>query len=369
MVHLRHSKLFYRSDVAAGAKPGTIAQRPDANPTQIKLIRFNKEAIETRDAAPGEDIRGLVDPEHVLWIDIRGLADTERIKAISESFGLSALAIADLLNVGQRPKYEDLDSMLLVLTRMVTMDEERHLVWEQLSVIVGDGYVITFQETYDDCFGPIRDRLHKEGSQMRRSPSDVLAVMLLDAIVDGYFPVIESFGEQLEGIETEVLGQPRQALLADIYRIKRELTLFRRAAWPMRDAISKTLALESSVFTDRSLPVLKDIRDHIVQVADVLESYRELSSSLVDVYLSSVSNRMNEVMRVLTIFSTIFIPLGFLAGVYGMNFDTSEPSNLPELSLKYGYILFWCVAVALVIGLLGMFWRFGWLSSGDRRDV
>ncbi len=128
MVHLRHSKLFYRSDVAAGAKPGTIAQRSDANPTQIKLIRFNQEAIETRDAAPGEDIRGLVDPEHVLWIDIRGLADTERIKAISESFGLSALAIADLLNVGQRPKYEDLDSMLLVLTRMVTMDEERHLV-------------------------------------------------------------------------------------------------------------------------------------------------------------------------------------------------------------------------------------------------
>ncbi len=366
MVHITSNQLFRRQRTKVGAQPGAIAAREDAIPTRIRLIRFDAAGFEERDAEPCEDFRSLVEEGHTLWIDVRGLADTDSIKDIGTAFGLSSLTIADLVNVGQRPKCEDLENALLIIARMVTMDDTHGLCWEQVSMAVGEGFLLTFQETTEDCFEPIRERIRKGNSLIRGNKSDLLGVLLLDAIVDGYFPVIENFGDKLETIETEVLNSPRSALLSDIYRIKRELGLFRRAAWPLRDALSRSMTDQTEILSPSTQPYLHDVRDHIIQVVDVLESYRELASSLIDVYLSSVSNRTNEVMRVLTIIATIFIPLGFLAGVYGMNFDTSKPGNLPELGWRYGYMFFWVAAVTIVFGLLGMFWKLGWLGGSDR---
>jgi len=365
MVHLVKQKLFRKWRTKEWLPPGGLVKNDEAAPTRIHVIRYDPESFEEHQPEPGEDLRSLVDNNRTLWIDVRGLADHDTIRSIGESFGLSDLTLADLANVGQRPKCEELDNALLTISRMVTVGEDHALVWEQVSLIVGDGYLLTFQETHDDCFEPIRRRIRKGGKLVRNAEADLLCVLLLDAIVDGYFPVIEDFGEQLERIETVVLEQPRKSVMADIYKVKRELTIFRRAAWPLRDALSLSSSDRYEIITDKAKPFLNDVRDHIVQVVDVLESYRELASSLIDVYLSNVSNRTNEVMRVLTIFATIFIPLGFLAGVYGMNFNPDKPGNLPELDWKYGYVYFWALVVLIVTGLLVMFWRLGWLGNAD----
>lgn len=318
--------------------------------------------------APGENLRELVEPGRTLWIDVRGLGDTETIQRIGESFGLSPLAIADVINIGQRPKCEDLDHALLFIARMVTFDPDRRLRWEQVSLVIGEGFLLTFQETYEDCFEPTRERIRKGVPIVRDARPDLLSILLLDAIVDGYFPIIEDFGDQLEEIESTVLHRPHSSVLSDIYRVKRELGQFRRAAWPLRDAMSRSLSDRTDIVSPATMPYLHDVRDHIVQVVDVLESYRELAGSLIDVYLSSVSNRTNEVMRVLTIIATIFIPLGFLAGVYGMNFDTSRPGNLPELGWAHGYRYFWMAAGVIAFGLLAMFWKLGWLRGSDASE-
>ena len=368
MVHITSRKLFHKNRTTVGALPGEIGVHENEQPTRVRIIRQRAEEFEERDMAPGEDLRALVEPGRTLWVDVRGLADSDVIQRIGETFGLSSLTIADVINIGQRPKCEDLEHALLIIARMVTFDEGRRLRWEQVSLVVGDGFLLTFQETYVDCFEPTRERIRNGVPMVRGARADLLSVLLLDAIVDGYFPVIEDFGDQLEEIETIVLHRPSPSVLSDIYRVKRELGQFRRAAWPLRDALSRSLSDRTDIVSPATMPYLHDVRDHIVQVVDVLESYRELAGSLIDVYLSSVSNRTNEVMRVLTIIATIFIPLGFLAGVYGMNFDTSKPGNLPELQWPHGYRFFWITAGVIAFGLLAMFWKLGWLRGAGGDD-
>jgi magnesium transporter len=231
-------------------------------------------------------------------------------------------------------------------------------------LILGKNYVLTVQEEPEtDVFEPIRQRIHRNRGVIRSQKSDYLTYALIDAIVDGFFPVLEDYGERLEDLQDEVVEKPTRQTLEKIHKIKRELLLLRRAIWPQRDAIN-SLIREESPLIDREVRVyLRDCYDHTVQVIDMVETYRELAANLMDIYLSSLSNSTNEVMRFLTVISTLFIPLTFVAGVYGMNFETSLAGNMPELKMEYGYVYFWLGMLAISGGLLFFFWKKGWLSG------
>jgi magnesium transporter len=235
--------------------------------------------------------------------------------------------------------------------------------WEQLSLFIGEGFVATFQEAEGDCFDRVRQRLsHSAFAQPQVTEAGGLAAAILDAVVDNYFPLLEHLGDKLEAIEDEVVEHPQRQILAEIYEVKRELLTFRRAAWPLREVLSQLARIDHRLMPPAITPFLRDTADHAVQVVDVLESYRELAASFIDVYLSSITYQTNEVMRLLTIIATIFIPLTFLAGVYGMNFDV-----LPELHWGWGYAGFWAVCAAVAGFMLWVFWRLGWLGGAGRR--
>lgn len=238
--------------------------------------------------------------------------------------------------------------------------------WEQVSLFLRPGLVLTFQKRHDDCLDPLRQRIREAGKVIRRSGSDYLACMVVDAIVDGYFPVLERDGDELERLEAEILAGPRVENVRAVYRIKRDLMAFRRATWPLREALAHLMREEGGPISASARVYLRDTTDHVMQVVDVNETYRELASSLIDLYLSSVGHKTNEIMRVLTLVATIFIPLTFVAGIYGMNFDTSLPGNLPELGWRYGYLFFWLVCIALGGSLLALFRRLGWLGPRER---
>ena len=358
--------LFRRRFTKAGAAPGEFQSAPDAVAPRIHAMRYDAETIEEFDPTDARSAHDLVREGSVAWIDLQGLADSDLIRAFGEEFGLHPLAVADTVNVGQRPKVEDYDSHLYCVVRMVMLAEGADIHWEQVSLFIGSGFVLSFQESYGDCLGPIRDRLRQGKKQIRGAKSDFLGAMLIDAIVDGYFPVLEEFGDRLEDLETRVIEHPEQNVLGEVYRAKRQLMTFRRATWPLRDALNQLLRESHDLIDDRTLPYLRDAADHVMQVVDVNETYREIATSFIDVYLSSMANRTNEVMRVLTIMATVFIPLTFIAGIYGMNFDTQDPMNMPELRWRYGYIAFWAVCLLVLVVMLGIFRHFGWIGRGRR---
>lgn len=352
--------IFHRRFTKAGAPPGEFHVSVDAVAPRIHAIRYSADSIEESNPTDARTAHALLQEGSVTWVDVQGLADTDLIRTFGELFELHPLAVADTVNVGQRPKVEDYDDRLYCVVRMVTLNEDNQIHWEQVSLFIGPRFVLSFQETYGDCLGPVRDRLRQGKKQLRASGADYLGAMLVDAIVDGYFPVLEAFGDRLEDLETLVVDRPEQSVLAEVYRAKRDLMTFRRATWPLRDALNQLLRESHELIEDDTLPYLRDAADHVMQVVDVNETYREIATSFVDVYLSSVANRTNEVMRVLTIMATVFIPLTFLAGIYGMNF-----SDIPELHWRYGYLGFWIVSIIVAVTMIGIFWHLGWL--GRRR--
>jgi magnesium transporter len=280
-------------------------------------------------------------------------------------FGLHELVLEDIVNIPQRPKVESFEDQELIILHMVTSREDgRGFYDEQVSLILGKNYILTVQEEPEnDVFEPIRQRIHRNRGVIRSQKADYLAYALIDAIVDGFFPVLEDYGERLEDLQDEVVENPTRQTLDKIHKIKRELLLLRRAIWPQRDAIN-SLIREESPLIDREVRVfLRDCYDHTVQVMDMVETYRELAANLMDIYLSSLSNSTNEIMRFLTVISTVFIPLTFVSGVYGMNFDTDIPWNMPELKMPLGYPFFWLVIMSISGGLLFYFWKKGWLFS------
>ncbi|CAG0953144.1 partial Cobalt/magnesium transport protein CorA, partial [Anaerolineae bacterium] len=271
-------------------------------------------------------------------------------------FSLHPLALEDVVHVHQRPKVEEYEAGFYLVMRMPRFEGAVNVELEQLSLFFGPGYVVTFQEREGDCLEPVRERLRGSRGRVRQLGADYLAYTLLDAVIDAYFPILEVVGERLELLEDRVLLHPDRAVVEDIHHVKRELIAIRRAIWPLRDAVNR-LEREEHPLIDRETQVyLRDCYDHCVQLVELVETYREVATGLLDVYLSSVSNRMNEVMKVLTIIATIFIPLGFVASVYGMNFDTSRsPYNMPELEWRYGYPYVLGLMAAMVIGLLVYF--------------
>jgi magnesium transporter len=300
-----------------------------------------------------------------IWVDVQGLANVELIRGLGERYGLHQLTIADIVNAHQRPKLERHDDHLFIVLRLP--DRTEGLVTEQLSILLGRDFVLTFQERPGDCFDPVRERLRRPESPMRGRGVDYLAYALIDALVDSYFPLLESYGEQIEALEERVIARPEPARVVQIQRLRRELLEVRRALWPQREVLSALLREDTPCIAPGTRLFLRDCADHTAQLLDVVEIHREVSSGLLDLHLSSVSTRMNEIMKVLTIIATIFIPLGFIAGLYGMNFDTEiSPFNMPELKWRFGYPFALALMLAVALGMLAYFWRKGWL--GGRRD-
>lgn len=344
-----------------GSAPGAFAVPEHAQKPRIHVIDYTPERITEADVTSAEALRVYRDSPSVTWIDIQGLGDEPLLRAIGELFDIHPLAMADVFNVPQRPKAETYERHALVISQIAEPCAPGTVQLEQFTIVVGATYIMTFQERYGDPFDPVRERI-RQGALARRMGADYLAYALIDAVVDGYYPLLESIGDFLESIEEEVVSKPRHDAVLRIQTVRRHLLGLRRAVWPLREAVN--ILLRDSPFVGEAVRVyLRDCYDHVVQIMDVLETYRETAGGLMEVHLSSVSNRTNEVMKVLTVISSIFIPLTFIVGVYGMNFD-----YMPELRNPLGYPLVWLVMLGVGFGMLYYFWRVGWIGSPSADD-
>lgn len=348
-----------------GTMPGTLRIEPDASPPAIVLIDYNQANATRVQVETPEAITPYLDTESVSWVDVQGLGSEDIWQRLGQVFHLHPLVLEDVVNVPQRPKVEDYEDQLVIVTRMVMLKQgTQGFVSEQVSFVLGKYYLLTAQEEAAyDCFGPVRQRIRANKGIIRGQGPDYLAYALLDALIDGFFPVLEAYGERVEALENEVVANPTRQTLEKIHQIRRELLSLRRSIWPQREAIN-TLIRDSCVLISSEVQIyLRDCYDHIIQLLDMVETYRELASSLMDVYLSSVNNKMSEVMKTLTVISTIFIPLTFVAGIYGMNFNTDSPLNMPELNWYWGYPIILGFMFLITSGMVFYFWRRGWFNN------
>jgi len=345
---------------AAGAPPGTLVfnREKRTDTVSIHVMDYGTGFCNVTTPARIEDTFPLRDSDTVSWIDIEGLHDTELLAKFGEHFGLHALVLEDILNTHQRPKLEEYDDYFYVVARMLMAGKEASdpVHSEQVSFILGKHFLITFQEFPGDAFDPVRQRVEQGRGKSRRMGPDYLLYALLDALVDNYFVLLQSLADRIETVEQSIVGQPKRGDLDAVHRLRRELLYLRRNVWPLRDVVASLDRSDSSLVADDTGVYLRDLHDHVVQVMDAIENFRDVLMSLQDLYMSAISNRTNEIIRVLTIISTIFVPLTFLAGVYGMNFH-----HFPELAWKWGYAAFWLTSLVLVFLLLGFLRRRGWL--------
>jgi magnesium transporter len=349
-----------------GDIPGTINIDPDAVKPKIRLIDYNEVDLVDRENITPQECSEFLDTKSVSWVDVQGLGSIEIIDALGEVFELNRLVLEDVVNMAERPKLEEYEDQLVLIARMVMPKKKKcGFHSEQVSFVLGQHYLLTIQEEpRRDCFNPVRHRIKLNRGIIRKHGSDYLAYSLLDAIVDGFFPVLEKYGERIEDLEDEVILNPTRSTLQEIYKVRRELLQLRRAIWPQRDVINALIRDSGELISNEVRLHLRDCYDHSVQVIDMVETYRELASGLMDVYLSAVSNKMNEIMKVLTVISSIFIPLTFIAGIYGMNFNTEKSQyNMPELNWAWGYPLCLAMMAAIAGGLIFFFWRRGWLEN------
>lgn len=354
-----------------GASPGTLVIEAAAKKTVLKVISYDAVRFEERTLHRVSELEPLLrDPTLVHWVDVRGLGDEQTLRDIGGLFGIHPLSLEDCVHSQQRPKIENYDSHLFIMARMVMLRAAHDMEADQVGMFLGKNYVLTLQDDTPDCFDPVRARLKRPTGQHRKSGADYLCYSLLDSIVDNYFPVLETFGEYLETLEEETVTRPHPGTLTAIHCAKRELLDMRRVLWPQRDMLVGLLREETTLVTPSTRVYLRDCLDHSVHVMDMIESFREITSGLHDVYLSAVGQRTNEIMKVLTIISTIFIPLTFIAGVYGMNFNTEKsPWNMPELNAYYGYPITMAAMFVIALGLVYYFVRKGWIFSSVGSEV
>jgi magnesium transporter len=342
-----------------GLAPGTLVHvgEKKIEKVRIRTIDYDETSLEERELETIDDCLPYIDKPTVTWINIDGLHDLNVIEKIGKNFGLHPLVLEDIVHTEQRPKLEDFEDYIFITAKMLSYDEEeQRLQAEQFSLILGPNYVITFQETVGDVFEPVRERLRKGKGRIRKRPPDYLAYALMDAIVDHYFIVLEKIGERVESVEEDLMTNPTTETLQIIHHLKRELISMRKSVWPLREVIGTLERGESRLFEEKTTVFLRDVYDHTIQVIDTVETLRDMVSGMLDVYLSSVSNKMNEVMKVLTIIATIFIPMTFIAGIYGMNFEF-----MPELKWHWGYPFVWAIIIAIAIIMLFYFRRKKWL--------
>ena len=348
-----------------GTAPGTLLADPSAHRSSLNLISYGDADFDERDEVSVADVEAAKGSRPVLWINVNGLADVALIESLGNVFGLHGLALEDVVNVHQRPKAEAYEDHVFIVTRMALPGS--HLDTEQVSIFVGDDFVLTFQERPGDCFDLVRDRLRHSRGRIRKSGPDYLAYALIDAVLDAYFPILEEYGERLERLEDAVISRARPELIEEVHGMKRNLLSLRRAIWPHREMVNELIRDEASVVSGQTRVYLRDCYDHAIQLMDIVETYREIASGLVDIYLSSMSARLNDIMKVLTVIATVFIPLSFIASLYGMNFDPdASPWNMPELTWRFGYPLALLLMAAVAGVLLAYFVRRGWIGPFGR---
>lgn len=358
--HHKH-RASRRMGASVGRSPGTLHVDPESPKTEVRVIRYGEDHVETHAVTDICELTGLLGRSPVTWVDVVGLGDAAALTHIGEVFELHPLALEDVVNVYQRPKMESYDKQQFLVARLLALADR--LETEQISIFLGSNFVLTFQEHPGDCFDPIRERIRTSRGRIRHVGPDYLAYALMDAIVDSYFPVIEAFGDRLDDLEDEVLRGASDQIVERLMDVRRDLLQFRRYAWPMRDTVHAMQRPDVALIHEDTRIYLRDCEDHALRVVDLAENYRDLGTSLMEVHLSVSSQRLNEVMKVLTMIATIFMPLGFIAGVYGMNFDTGTSRyNMPELHWIYGYPFALGLMTACSIGFLFFFWKKGWLG-------
>jgi magnesium transporter len=347
---------------APGAAPGTLIVNPDAEQSEIHVVRYGPEAVDERQVTTIDEVKSLLGQHKVTWINVDGLGDIDLIRQIGELFDMHRLAIADVVNITQRPKTEDYGEALFVISRMPHMLDEG--LWiEQVSSFLRGGVLVTFQEKGGDCWGPVRERIRQNRGLIRQEGADYLLYALLDSVTDSYFPILEHFGDAVEDLNDRIMEQPDPSEIRDMHSIRQDLITLRRAIWPLRDMFSALMREQRRFLGDTAAIYLRDCYDHAVQLLDLVETYREIAAISMELYVTATSNRLNEIMKVLTIISTIFIPLSFIASVYGMNFNAEKsPFNMPELDWQYGYPFVLGLMALIGFALLFWFWRRGWIG-------
>ncbi|MCM8814109.1 MAG: magnesium/cobalt transporter CorA [Candidatus Omnitrophica bacterium] len=345
--------------------PGTLVYVGDKKAEKVKITVFDYDAQSVRfqERVEVEACYVFRDTPSVTWINVDGIHDLSIIERIGKHFNLHPLILEDIVNTSQRPKMEDYGTFIFFVVKMLSFDpEEGELHSEQLSLILGKNFVISFQETEGDIFDAVRERIRQGKGRIRQAGADYLAYRLLDMIIDNYFVLLEFIGEQVEKIEEEIMSEPAPETVGALYDLRQNTVFLRRNLWPLREVLSGMLRSESELIEKNTGVFLRDAYDHTVQVVDTIESYRDTMSGLLDVYLSSITYRTNEIMKVLTMIATIFIPLTFITGIYGMNFHTDASGwNMPELKWSFGYLYVWGLMIATVALMLSYFKRQKWI--------
>lgn len=351
-------RLVVKRGKKLGAAPGTlvhIGEHAQFECTTTVLV-YDEENLQIRENVTPQTCRELLALPGVKWFDMDGVHQTATVKEMGELLGLHPLVLEDILNTDQRPKVEAYDGYLYIVLRMLRFNQTSHQIYsEQVSLILGKDYVFSLQELPDDVFDGVRVRL-REGRRIRFMQADYLAYAILDSIVDHYFVLLEKLGDEIEALEDQLILKPQPATLQRIHHFKREMLMLRKAVWPLREVLSQLSRDDYPLISEETRLFMRDVQDHSVHVLDTIDTIRELLVSMLDLYMSSINNRMNEVMKVLTIIATLFMPLTFIAGVYGMNFE-----HMPELAWRWAYPAVWVVMIMVSAGLLLLFRRKGWL--------
>jgi len=339
--------------------PGTLVHVGErkVEKTRITVIDYDLDHFLEKEVESVEECLPFHETSTVTWINIDGVHDPAVIDRLGRAFGLHPLILEDIMTTSQRPKLEDLGGSIYVVLRMLEFAGAKEAIaTDQLSLVFGKNFVLSFQERPGDMFDPVRERIRHGKGRVRKMGPDYLAYALMDAVVDHYFAVLEKLGERVEELEDELVADPRQETLHEIHALKREMLFLRKSVWPLREVVAGLERAESDLIQATTGIFLRDVYDHTIQVIDNVETFRDMLSGMLETYLSSVSNRMNEVMKVLTIIATIFIPLTFIVGIYGMNFE-----HMPELKWRFGYYLVWGVMLAVGVGMAFYFKRKKWL--------
>lgn len=364
MSSTRSRKSKKRRKRVIGEPPGTLGAVPDSSKPRIHVMAYGPDDLKEEDIHNLKALDGYRGRWPVLWVNVDGLGDADTVAGLGEIFNLHHLALEDVLHLHQRPKVEEYENFLFIVVRM--MEPDLPIRTEQLSIFLTKGVVVTFQEHPGDCLDQVRDRIRSGRGRIRNTNADYLAYSLLDAVVDFYFPAMDAMSDELEHMEIQVLSHPDPKTVARIHAAKRDLLGIRRSVAPLREAVNTLIRDDCELISETTRVYLRDCHDHVYQIIELVETHREMLGGLLDIYLSSVSNRMNDVMKVLTVIATMFIPLTFLAGIYGMNFNPEvSPWNMPELNWYWGYP--GLVGLMILVGTLELFlfWRKGWIGSSS----
>jgi len=344
----------------AGLPPGSLVHIGEKKPgkPKITIIDYDKDTFSERETAEVKECFPFKDKPTVTWINVEGIHDTNMLEKLGECYGLHPLVLEDILNTDQRPKFEDYGDYVYIVLKMIYYKSGGNdIVTEQISLVLGRNYVLSFQEGIEgDIFDPIRERIRTGANKLRAQGADYLAYSLMDAVVDSYFAVLEKLGDDIEYLEDELVANPGKDALQLIHNLKHQMIYLRRSVWPLREVIAALERGESPLIKRTTMVYIRDVYDHTIQVIDTIETFRDMLSGMLNIYLSSISNRMNEIMKVLTIIATIFIPLTFIVGVYGMNFQ-----YMPELGSRWGYPTVWAIMIVIVLFMLAYFRRRKWL--------